>query len=621
MRAPTSAIGRLLVATSLALSGASWALTGMAGATGASHEGPTTVSLRKSGPSELVEPHEAGAGEWVFRVTGNKQAESVGLRIFEAPAGGCGADSETFIYADKVTNDELAVGPATRTVSLSEGSYCTYLALDGRPKGEATITTEHPEPVEPEVSASPSNASSVSPSSSPSPEPTEPDVGSKEYDRCSDDPEVDHRVLAGATGPEPNKPFIYQKYYPSTLQVHSGDLVEWCFNASYDWHTVTFLPTDMDRAQHPESDNVNRPRIWRWDETGQLAFDESFLFGQEGGDVSKQCGRGEYYHVSAQDPCVLGATDQKVSSALWDRFFSMTKPGTFRSVIDLPAGSYRYHCNIHSSMEGRIDVLPAEVPTDNPSPREIDEEIAADHAEADEVYEELSDPSDSYDFEKRRWTVHVGAQTPDRSVAIEQFLPSRIDIRKGDSVHFVARTDEPNTVTFPGGRQVDGVAESDLQGGFSVQGRCGPHSCDAAGKGAPWGMTGLGFAWVCDPDGRASGAPGLLPYIPAATAGRTNGASQAYGCVAGGLPEMIPTAWYGSQQRAPGDLVTHKTFHNSGVVLDEALPDWYRTWPASGALPSGTFPNTFDAKFPTDGTFKYFCAAHEFMNGVVVVKP
>lgn len=609
----------------------------------------TTTTLTHDSP-QVSTSHDAGSGGWAFIIEGNKHVMSVRISVVE---NDCATGGET-LWATKVTDEELKSGAVARKAAFAEGLYCSHLLLDGNKNATATVTSTVPvrrEP-EPDPSESPTSETSPSPEASPSesampdasasPTPSpEPTDTTSEYDRCSKDTKVRHRVLAGATGPDPDAPFIYQKFYPSRLQVHQGDLVEWCFNAGVDWHTVTFLPVDMDVALHPEAEQEDRPRIWRWDETGQKAFDESFLFGHEEGDEKrlegdpkKKCGRGAYYHHEPLAPCEVDDTETKISSALWDEFFSIPKTGTFQARINLEPGLYRYHCNIHSSMEGFIEAVPQDQALANPSPLQIDAEIASDHAAAKELFEELSDPSNAYDFEERRWTVHVGAQTDDRSVAIEQFLPARIEVRRGDSVHYVAGSDEPNTVTFPGGRLLEGEpltvthpdgrefdlkSFSDPQGGFSAGGRCGPHSCPT-GLGAPWGMTGLAFVWNCDADGRASGAPGTLPYIPPATANRTNGAMKDDGCVRGGLPEMITQPWYGDQQRAPGDLVvSEKTFHNSGTILDASLPDWYRTWPSNGVLPAGEFPSDFDAKFPTTGTFKYFCAAHEFMNGVVNV--
>ena len=599
----------------------------------------TTTTITYEAP-HVSTSHDAGAGEWSFVIEGNRAVTSVRITVAE---GSCDSGGRS-LWDTKVTDDELDAGAVARQVAFEEGPFCSHLLLEGMKKASATVTTMVPIRREPEPdptaspsadpspsdeptsdpSASPSPSVSSSPTGSPSPSaspsgpPSEPET-SAEYERCSDDPEVDHRVLAGATGPEPEAPFIYQRFYPSTLQVHTGDLVEWCFNGAYDWHTVTFLPVDMDVAAHPQPSN-ERVGVWRWDETGQKAFNEPWIFGPELGDEEKQCGRGQFFTAAPQAPCTLSSTDQWVSSAIWDRFFSTPAPGTFLTRIDLPQGLYRYHCNIHSSMDGFIEVLPSAEAVANPTPEEIDREIAADHADAEKVFRELSDPSDAYDFKTGRWTVQVGAETADRSVSIEQFIPSRIDVRKGDTVHFVAGTDEPNTVTFPGGEQLEGAPESDLQGGFSVQGECNAHSCDT-GRKAPWGMTGLAFIWNCDADDRSSGLVGSLPYLPPATSQRTSGVVDSFGCVAGGLPEMITQPWYGEAQAAPGNLVSsEKTFHNSGVVLDEVLPDWYRNYPAMGPLPGGTFPHTFDAKFPTSGKFKYFCAAHEFMKGMVVVK-
>ena len=605
----------------------------------------TTTTLTYEAP-HVSSSHDAGAGEWSFVLEGNKAVDSVRISVTE---GDCEAGGAT-LWAAKVTNDELKSGPVTRHAAFEEGLHCSHLLLDGKTKATATVTTTVPVRREPEPdpsaspspepspsdepssdpSVSPSPSASSSPTVSPSPTETEPPQEpetSAEYDRCSDDSgladsdplKIDHRVLAGATGPDPEAPFIYQKFYPSTLQVHQGDLVEWCFNGGYDWHSITFLPADMDVSAHPESTD-DRIEAWRWDETGQKAFNDGWIFGPDGGDPSKACGRGEYYGAAAQPPCTLANTDTEVGSSIWDRFFSLPQTGTWSSFIDLEPGTYRYHCNIHAPMEGYIEVVPEAQAPVNPGPTQVDAEIAEDYEAARRVAKEFSDPSDSYDFEARRWTVRVGAETEDQSVAIEQFLPARIEVRKGDHVRFVAGTSEPDTVTFPGGRQVDAIRESNLQGGFSLTGECNAHACPT-GRGAPWGMTGLAFVWNCDADGRASGAPGSLPYVPPATATRTNGAVKQFGCVAGGLPEMVTQPWFGEQQRAPGDLVaSERTFHNSGTILREGLPAWIRNYPSSGTHPGGTFPHTFDAKFPTSGTFKYFCAAHEFMNGAVVVK-
>ena len=57
--------------------------------------------------------------------------------------------------------------------------------------------------------------------------------------------------------------------------------------------------------------------------------------------------------------------------------------------IELPPGLYRYHCNIHSSMEGFVEVLPEEQTPLNPTHEQIDAEIARDHDSAQAVFEEL----------------------------------------------------------------------------------------------------------------------------------------------------------------------------------------------------------------------------------------
>lgn len=615
----------------------------------------TSVRLTYEAPHEMVS-HETGSGEWTFVVDANKQVRSVRIAVAEGP---CAQGGEV-LWETKVTDDELASGSGFRSAAFEGGSYCSHLLLKGVKKAQASVTITTPEVREPDrdpdpdpdVSPSPETSPSFEPSpspsatSSPSPDPSPspsastsptptpspsstsvplPVPGDEYSHRCSDDSTVDHRVLAGAVGPDPDAPFIYQRFYPSTLQVREGDLVEWCMNAGLDWHTISFSALDMDVASHPEPVAEKSLKWWRWDETGALAFHEEMLFGHELGDESAQCGRGPYYHLRAQPLCVLSSTKQDVSSSLWDEFFSIMRPGQFRTKIDLPPGSYRYFCKIHYQMNGFIQVVPEDTTPVNPTRAAIDNQIAQHHAQAEALFEELSDPSTAYNFEQRRWEVWAGATTSDRSVNIQQFMPARIDVAPGDQVHYIAGADEPNTVTFPGGRQVDAHAATNPQGGFSANGECGPHSC-RSGTGAPWGMVGLAFVWSCDPDDRASGVPGNHLYVPAATTFRTADyvdprERALHGCRAGALPELLTQPWYGGQQRAPGDLVVGvKTFHNSGTILDPAIPEARRTWESNGVMPAGKWPGDFDARFPTKGTFKYFCAAHEFMNGMVVVR-
>jgi len=432
-----------------------------------------------------------------------------------------------------------------------------------------------------------------------------------EYARCSGHPDVDHRVLAGARGPDPDAPFTYTKYYPERLQVHSGDTVEWCFNGGYDFHDVQFLPGDMDarRHRHPQH-SAHRSHLVRPDETGLLGFEEEWLLGSRRADDSKSCGRTRWRQQETEEPCVLSTTKEWLSSSIWDRVWGMDFPGAFATRIDLPPGLYRYHCNLHAQMHGYIEVLPDRKPLVNPSVEDIESEILIDYADAKVTFDKLSDPSHAYDPTNKEWVVRMGATTKDRDVSIIQFMPARIDIAVGDRVRYLGGTDEANTVTFPGG---------EAQGSFVVNGECKPHGC--TGTIGPHGWVGTQAVWGCDPDAPAAGAPMIpLAFIPS-NVGDPTGGGVPYGCLSGGTPEFAFSPHLSFEQRAPGDLVvTEQTFHNSGIVADPRLPDWFRTWEANDSGSAGAFPTEFDATFPNAGVFQYACSLHEFMNGVIAVQ-
>ena len=463
-----------------------------------------------------------------------------------------------------------------------------------------------------------------------------------------------HLVRAGTSNPldaKTGKPspesFVYTSYYPQHLQVHPGDTVRWEFTGGYGgWHNVTFLGPGGEPAH-----------LVRHDETG-MALNEPWLHGAPRDGSSEACGRASFWESSGirdQPPCVLDAgsvdgPDDVLSSSVWDRFMSMPDsdcegcasrdPDVGAAWVltiseGMPTGRYEYFCRMHPHMKGVLEVVDRKRSLKNPTADDIEAQIRADYENAKATAKALSDPAHAYDSATRTWQVHVGADTADRRVEILEYLPPALgDVRRGDTVEFVARSQEPNTVLFHPGPSVGG--RDVVHGGFSGTGRCGPSSCttDAPEVGAqpvddalddrfaavgpfyPTGAVGLAFPWGCDYDGPATGAPGvpIAPYVVPRMQGRTAPAGVSYGCIGGVVPEMTLAPWMAAPTTSPGGLITDGTLHSSGLLFDESVPDWYRQ------RPDGTpFPSRFTARFPTAGSFDFVCAAHESMRGTVTV--
>jgi plastocyanin len=381
--------------------------------------------------------------------------------------------------------------------------------------------------------------------------------------------EVDHVVHAGAVHPtEPLSLYMYQDYYPRALQVRRGDRVRWEFptqvHPDQAFHTVTFA--DPDETPWARADEA----------PGTFAFDERSFF-------STGCGR------PGQSVCVISSTDQIVSSGTPIQHFSgedadlAVEP--FDAVIDLPEGTYRYFCTIHHpAMQGTVEVIAADAEADNPAPEDFADLIAELTAEAHGVFADLSVTAPVDEDGARVWTVHAGGRSGDEGpVSLEAFLPASLEISAGDSVRWVMG-DSAHAIMFPDtGPQVP-----------------------------------LYFAFNCEFDEPDRGAPGVPQMaLPGLTPpGR---ALRLPHCPSGATIELALTPLATNPQRAPGAaVVSQGTFHNSGILVDERLPERMRGRPTGSGQ---HFPSEFEATFPVPGTYTYRCPIHwGFMGGSITVK-
>ncbi|HVL32547.1 MAG TPA: hypothetical protein VM600_03090 [Actinomycetota bacterium] len=364
--------------------------------------------------------------------------------------------------------------------------------------------------------------------------------------------EPDHVVQAGAVHPtNPLAPYEFTSYYPEMAKVHRGDTVKFTFAG---FHTVTFLEDD-DAAKHPSffraDDNVS----------GAFALSQRML-------EASECS-------GTPDGCVLSDTGSFLSAA-----------GDFKLTVDLGPGAYRYHCLIHPSMHGFVQVLPDEaaLPAKEDVAAEVAAQIAADAQAADDLVADNSVPQSRTEGNRKIWTVYAGDATG--RVAVLGYMPSSLNVARGDSVEFVSGRpgikDEIHTVTFPAAAVGEGSA-----GGF-----------------LPFPMAGTALFPACDVDDVNGGAPSIYPFIPIPP------------CP--GTFEVIWSRYMTQSTSAPNDQVaTPATYHDSGLLVPEAAPGWARGVPSS---PPRNLPSTWSASFPNAGTFDYACNLHTtFMSGSITV--
>lgn len=370
--------------------------------------------------------------------------------------------------------------------------------------------------------------------------------------------EADFRVQVGAIHPSnPSAPYEYTRFYPEQLKIHRGQTVRWdtAWTQFSGFHTITFA-------------EAGRPALLRPDDIpGTYATPEAWAFG---GD----CGRG------SQPACVLTEGTQFISSG--------TPPfgsSPFLVTIDAPVGNYGYFCTVHPAMAGEIQVVPdsEDLPTPAEIEQTVDDEVAADSADADTVFASGQTPVSQIEDGQRVWQVRVGDSTANDHVSILAYLPTDLQIDAGDKVRYVYRpgiVNEIHTVTFP----------SAIVGSFVP---------------IPHGLGGFGFYPSCDPDDPATGAKG----IP--------GTWGIAGPDCPGSLELAVSPWMTTAHPAPGNIVgTPATYHDSGLLVPPGAPASFRTLPDTGR----ELPATFEAEFPVAGSFSFECNVHvDPMTGGVAV--
>ncbi|MGE5156191.1 MAG: hypothetical protein ACM3JP_01700, partial [Betaproteobacteria bacterium] len=241
----------------------------------------------------------------------------------------------------------------------------------------------------------------------------------------------------------------------------------------------------------------------------------------------------------------------------------------FMVTVTAKPGTYQFLCRIHPGMRGQITVVDSNAQASTPGQvagtveRQVQQDVKAGYA----AEQRATDGSSMNNADgTTTWFVTPGASSPDRHVAVLEFLPQNIDIKSGDKVVWrMQESNEPHTVTFPTDLFTDQVP-------------------------------------LCETSGGGTDAPAFPLVIPPT-------GPQDFGCGGGAQLEVEFGGGNGvSTVTSPASL------SDSGVLGTKRLSHAF-------GLPSTAFLGSWTVSFTgaTPGTYTYVCQIHEGMEATITV--
>jgi plastocyanin len=345
----------------------------------------------------------------------------------------------------------------------------------------------------------------------------------------------------------------FNDFFPRSLQVKQGQTIGFAIQG---FHTATLLPAGVSAAadlrQHglatADEDTALNPNG-----TTHVGIDFAAVM-----PTSFTCG-------SSTNPCSFDGSAVVSSGAP----LGGPPAGPFMVTVNAAPGTYAFLCRIHPGMSGRITVVgPGGHAT---SAEDVAETVS--HQVSTDVKAGLRAESRASDNARMKnadgtttWFVSPGAQSPDRHVAVLEFLPRNISIKSGDKVVWRMReSNEPHTVTFPTDLGTDQVP-----------------LCETA-------------------NGTDAGAHPVV-YPPAGP--------QDFGCA----PGTGPVEFEFGGGNGISTVTSPATVSDSGLLGSRRLAHAFGL-PATGVLTKWSV--SFASATP--GTYTYVCQIHEGMAGTITV--
>jgi plastocyanin len=344
----------------------------------------------------------------------------------------------------------------------------------------------------------------------------------------------------------------FNDFFPRSATVAKGQTIGFAIEG---FHTATLLPAGVT----PESD-LRANGIGQADEDASRNPNGTTHAGLNFGAVtptSFACGGGG-------NPCSFDGSSVVSSGAPP----AGPPAGPFWVTINAAPGTYSFLCRIHPGMTGSLTVVAPGGATTTPAQAAAATARQVAHDTAAGLRAETAASTGAHWANAdgtTTWLVSAGAMSPDRRVAVLEFLPRNIDVKSGDRVVWrPMESNEPHTVTFPTDLGTDQVP-------------------------------------LCESPG---GDVGALPvnFPPAGP--------QDFGCPPGAGPVEF--------EFGGGNGVSHVT--SPATVSDSGLIGTWRLANAYGLPPTAILGHwTVSFANASSGTYTYVCQVHEGMAATITV--
>jgi plastocyanin len=235
------------------------------------------------------------------------------------------------------------------------------------------------------------------------------------------------------------KIFEYTDFFTRSVQVHSGDLLD--FKVAIPDHLIQVTPGTeaLSRQLFP---------LFIPDEENALGSGGPKVV--VGPPVLASFGPGGFQTCggTATLPCDP-ATQFAVTS-----FPKGPNSDWFVAVNASPGTTFNYFCHLHPGMRGTVTVVDSNTPVRSQAALDSAAEMQfnLDRAEGQAAYARAQAPSFTGGPPgSRTYTVHAGLTTADRHVAIHDMLPDKLNLVSGDVVQYDIQFNVIHTVSFTAG--------------------------------------------------------------------------------------------------------------------------------------------------------------------------